>query len=374
MSNPFSGLLNMFGSHEQGESVLGIDIGTSTIKLVQLKRKKGKAVLETYGEIALGPYGGQEIGRVVNLTLDKVSEAVKDLIRESGATTSSSGLSLAMASSLVKFIKMPDVDDKQLEQMIPMEARKYIPVSSSEVSINHWLLPKEESPFSEFEGARQTLEDKNRDVLLIAVHNDAINKSNTLVRMSGLSNVQTEIEIFSSIRSITEQSLDPQMIMDFGAGSTKIYIVERGILRASHIVNRGAQDITLALSRSLNVSFDEAESIKKEKGIVQGLQNKEVSDISSINLDFIFSETRRVLLEYQKKYNKNIGQVYLSGGGAALKGLRDVAEINLSVPIKIADPFSKVEYPAFLETILQSVGPEFSVAVGLALRKLEQSE
>ncbi|MEI7480472.1 MAG: cell division FtsA domain-containing protein, partial [bacterium] len=191
---------------------------------------------------------------------------------------------------------------------------------------------------------------------------------------SGLSNVQTEIEIFSSIRSITEQSLDPQMIMDFGAGSTKIYIVERGILRASHIVNRGAQDITLALSRSLNVSFDEAESIKKEKGIVQGLQNKEVSDISSINLDFIFSETRRVLLEYQKKYNKNIGQVYLSGGGAALKGLRDVAEINLSVPIKIADPFSKVEYPAFLETILQSVGPEFSVAVGLALRKLEQSE
>ncbi|MEI7480682.1 MAG: pilus assembly protein PilM, partial [bacterium] len=178
MSNPFSGLLNMFGSHEQGESVLGIDIGTSTIKLVQLKRKKGKAVLETYGEIALGPYGGQEIGRVVNLTLDKVSEAVKDLIRESGATTSSSGLSLAMASSLVKFIKMPDVDDKQLEQMIPMEARKYIPVSSSEVSINHWLLPKEESPFSEFEGARQTLEDKNRDVLLIAVHNDAINKSN----------------------------------------------------------------------------------------------------------------------------------------------------------------------------------------------------
>jgi len=372
MSNPFSGLLNMFGSHEQGESVLGIDIGTSTIKLVQLKRKKGKAVLETYGEIALGPYGGQEIGRVVNLTLDKVSEAVKDLIRESGTTTSSSGLSLAMASSLVKFIKMPDVDDKQLEQMIPMEARKYIPVSSSEVSINHWLLPKEESPFSEFEGARQTLEDKNRDVLLIAVHNDAINKSNTLVRMSGLSNVQTEIEIFSSIRSITEQSLDSQMIMDFGAGSTKIYIVERGILRASHIVNRGAQDITLALSRSLNVSFDEAENIKKEKGIVQGLQNKEVSDISSINLDFIFSETRRVLLEYQKKYNKNIGQVYLSGGGAALKGLRDVAEINLSVPIKIADPFSKVEYPAFLETILQSVGPEFSVAVGLALRKLEQ--
>src|SRR3990167_7165533 len=123
MDNPFKKAINSFFS-KKGGSVLGIDIGTSSIKLVQLKRKGGKAILETYGEISLGSYAGFEIGRSTNLSTDKVSEALRDLIGEANVTTNDCGLSIPVSSSLITFIKLPQTAEKQLQTVIPMEARK----------------------------------------------------------------------------------------------------------------------------------------------------------------------------------------------------------------------------------------------------------
>ena len=372
MSNPFQDIVgSIFKKGE--ESVLGVDLGTSSVKLVQLRRKKGRAVLETYGEIALGPYSNSEVGRSTNLPIEKIAQALKDLVRESNVTTTSCGLSIPISSSLIIFIKMPDVDDRQLEQMIPLEARKYIPVAPSEVTINHWIIPKEESAFSEYQNVEEKSAEKTKDVVLVVVHNDAANKNNEIVKQVGLSSTFSEIELFGSIRSVTEQSLSPQMILDFGASMTKLYIVERGILRASHVINRGGQDISLAISRSLSVSFDEAERIKKDSGLT-GEAKDSLREVVAVHLDYVFSEARRVVVNYQKKYNKNISNVYLIGGGANLKGLAEETELNLQLPVTVGHPFGKVEYPAFLENVLRSVGPEFAVAVGLALRKLQESE
>lgn len=371
----FNSFQNILGNllKKNDESVLGVDLGTSSIKIVQLKRKKGRAILETYGEIALGPYNNIEIGRATNLPLEKISQALKDLIRESNVSTLSCALSIPISSSLIIFIKMPDVDDRQLEQMIPLEARKYIPVAASEVTINHWIIPKEESAFSEYQNAEEKTSDKTKDVVLVVVHNDAASKNNDIVKQAGLNSAFSEIELFGSARAVTEQSLSPQMIIDFGASTTKLYIIERGILRASHVINRGGQDITLAISRSLSIPFDEAEKIKKENGIT-GTAQEAIKEIISVHLDYIFSEVRRVVVNYQKKYNKNISNVYLIGGGANLKGLAEESELNLQIPVAIGHPFGKVDYPAFLENVLRSVGPEFTVAVGLALRELQDGE
>ncbi|MFA7252435.1 MAG: type IV pilus assembly protein PilM [Candidatus Paceibacterota bacterium] len=371
MSNLLDSLKNIF-QNDKNKSVLGIDIGPSSIKVVQLKKRKGRAILETYGELSLGPYAGIEIGRSTSLPTEKIAEAVIDVLRESNTTTNRCGISIPMGSSLVSFIKLPKVDDKQLAQMIPLEARKYIPVPISEVSLDYLVIPRNESTASEYQNSEQKPEEKTIDVLLVVIHNDAMEKNREITRLAKLDTAFSEIEIFGSMRSVLEPGTAPQMIIDFGSNSTKIYIIERGILRTSHLISRGSQDITLAISKSLGISVDEAEKMKRERGLLKkSTDQMDINEITSLTLDYIFSEIGRVLLNYQKKTERNVSKVFLTGGGVLLKGLKEKAESSFNVPVEMADPFSKVEFPAFLETILKQAGPSFAVAIGLALRRLQ---
>lgn len=368
-------LTNLFG--KKGQSVVGVDIGSSSIKVVQLRKKGGKAVLETYGELALGPYAGIEIGRATNLPMEKIAEALKDLLKEANVTTKASGISIASSSSLLSFIRMPDTDPKQLATMIPMEARKYIPVPITEVALDWSIIPRQENSFSEFEKAPMPGEvpkEKTVDVLLVVIHNDVLSHLNQISTNAGLESSFYEIEIFSSMRSVIDQNLETVMIFDMGAGSTKLYVIERGTLRASHTVNRGSQEITLALSRSLGVSVGDAEHIKRTIGISKEPDNKNIDDVIALNLDYIFTETNRVIASFERKYNKSISKVVLTGGGSLLHGFLDIARQRFQTEVVLGDPFSKTEAPAFLEPVLKTAGPEFSVAIGVALRKLQESE
>ncbi len=366
-----------------GQSVLGIDIGSSSIKIVQLRKKGGKAVLETYGELSLGPYAGTEIGRATSLPNDKITEALRDLMKEANVTTKSAGLSISTGSSLLSFIRMPDLDQKQLAVMIPIEARKYIPVPITEVALDWWIMPKEETSFSDFEkppapvssGAPDNIpHEKSVDILLVVIHNDVLNRLNTISAGVGLEASFYEIEIFSSVRSVADQNLESVMIFDMGAGSTKLYVIERGVLRASHTVNRGSQEITLALSHSLGLSVGDAEHIKRTTGISAEQQDKNIREVIVLNLDYIFSETARVMGAYERKYNKNISKIILTGGGSLLKGLLETARARFQTEVVLGDPFSKTTAPAFLEPVLRTAGPEFAVAIGIALRKLQEGE
>ncbi|MDB5238928.1 MAG: hypothetical protein JWO00_263 [Candidatus Parcubacteria bacterium] len=353
-------------------SVLGIDVGSSSIKVIQIKKKRGKAVLETYGELALGPYGGVEIGRAVSLPPEKISEAIRDLLRESKTTTTSCGAALPLSSSLITFITVPPVPDKQLADIVSLEARKYIPVPLSEVFLDFSVIPKEETYENE---ADQAQADKaGRDVLVVAIHNEYLNEFQSVMNASGLQPSFYEIEIFSSIRAVLEQGVGTAMIIDMGARSTKLYIVERGVLRASHIINKGSQDITLALSKALSISVADAENMKRMKGLKGGPEYKELTEIITVNLDYIFYEANATLLNYQKKYQKNVSKVILTGGGVLLKGFTDLAKISFQADVTYADPFSKLETPAFLAEEFATAGPEFTVAIGAVLRRLSELE
>lgn len=360
--------IDLFG--KKGRSALGVDIGSSSIKIVQLKKEKGVAVLETYGELSLGPYENLEIGRATNLNVDKLSSALIDLIKESGVTTKSSGFSIPFSSSLLTFIQMPSVDTRELNRMIPIEARKYIPVPINEVMLDWFIIPDD--------GSKKVIDNKNlnkkattkTDVLLVAIHNEVLNNYNTIVKKSNLVNDFFEIEIFSTIRAVLDQNLAPAMIVDIGSSTTKVYIVEHGIIRVSHIINRGSQDITLGISKSLGIDVVKAEEMKRGEGLKN--ENNDVNKIILLILDYIFSETNRVLLNYQRKYRKNVRRAVLTGGGSIMKGIIELAHKHLETEVTLGDPFSKAETPAFLEDVLKQAGPEFSVAVGLALRKLQE--
>ena len=362
----FSSLFN------KESSVLGIDIGSSAIKVVQVKKKRGKAVLETYGELALGPYAGIEVGRSTSLPADKIIEAIKDILRESKTTTVACGSALPLSSSLITFVTIPPVAEKEVGNVVALEARKYIPVPLNEVLLDWSVIPKEETYVTDDE--KTSTEKQSRDVLVVAIHNEYINDYQSIMAGSGLAPSFYEIEIFSSIRAVIDQSISTNMIIDMGARSTKLYIVERGILRSSHIINKGSQDITLALSKSLSIDVAEAETMKRTYGLKGGPEYKELTEIITVNLDYIFYEANAALLNYQKKYTKNVSKVILTGGGVLLKGFTDLAKISFQTDVIYADPFGKLETPAFLAEEFAQAGPEFAVAIGVALRRLSELE
>ncbi len=356
---------------KKSQSVLGIDIGSSSIKIIQLTRKNGHAVLETYGELSLGPYAGKSIGEATSLSIEKVIEAVGDMLKEKevNITTRVCGVAIPFASSLMAVIEMPLVPQKQLETMIPLEARKYIPVPISEVALDWYIIPKDKNAEQDPD-AKATL--NKIEVLVVALHNDTITRYRDIVTKNSLDASFFEIEIFSTMRSILDQELTPVLLIDMGATSTKLYIVERGILRSSHSVNRGSQSITDELSKSLGISITDAEYLKREKGIEGQINGVAIKDIIALTLNYIFSESNRVILAYQKKYNKNVSKVVLVGGGSALKGVVEVAKTSFQTDVTAGDPFAKVVAPAFLEKVLRDTGPEFAVAMGVALRRLQE--
>lgn len=344
-------------------SVLGIDVGTSAIKIVQLRRERGQAVLETYGAIALGPYAGVEIGRATNLPVEKLAEALTDVLREGNTTTKESGISIPYSASLISLIKMPAVSERQLKSMVPIEARKYIPVPIGEVMLDWFVVPKEDT---------DPEKGKKEDVLLVAIHKETLTKYQSLVQATALSASFFEIEVFSTARASLGAGILPVAVLDIGAATSKLYVVERGIVRESHILNHGGQELTLAVAGALGITVSEAEELKRTHGLLASGGEKLRSSAES-TLNNLLSEVNRSLLSYQQRAGKALATVVITGGGATLKGLPEFMQTRLSAQVERADPFKKTRAPAFLEGVLSDIGPEFSVAVGLALRRVQES-
>jgi type IV pilus assembly protein PilM len=372
---------NGIGIGNQNPSVLGIDIGSSSIKIVQLRKDKGAAVLETYGEISLGPLAEQEVGQATNLPVEKLATALKDLMRESEVTTKNCGVSVPFAASLIRLIEVPALDAQKMATVIPIEARKYIPVPINEVQLDWFIVPETEQRL--FEGAKEpTSEHENQEgpkkrlVLIVAMHKETLRKYTDVLKQVNLSPSFYEIEVFSNIRSTISRSLAPVAIIDLGAATSKLYLVELGIVMASHVIQAGSQDITRALASSTHISMTKAEDLKRQTGILSVGSSDDavrVSHAATLTMEHIFAEARRVLLGFQRKYNKVITKVILTGGGSTLKGLQDFAREQLELEVEVADPFTQIQAPAFLETVLKQAGPDFAVALGLALRKLQES-
>lgn len=376
MINPFK---NFFGSKssvfagESNDHAVGIDIGSSSIKVVEIKKKGGKAMLETYGVISLGPYAGVEIGRVTNLPIEKVIEALKEVLKQSGVTTTVSALSISIQSSLIFTIELPSrVKESEMAAIVPTEARKYIPVPITEVSLDYFVLPKKELSFEEANNPDLIVSPVSKmELLVVAIQNEAVSKLRSVVSECKLDTSFFEVEIFSSLRANFEHELSPVLLVDFGASRTKIALIEFGMVKGYHTINRGGADITDSIAKSLSIPYEKAEEMKKEFGLFGNPLEKNLADIIKVHIDYIFAETNNVLLGYEKKYNRSISKIIFSGGGALMKGIREVAMNDFKGEVEIGKPFSKVGAPAFLEKVLETTGPEFAVAIGLALRKLQ---
>lgn len=348
-------------------SVVGIDIGTSAIKAVQLKRESGRIVLETYGELALGSYANESAGKIVTLSADVIGQAVVDLMRESNVTTKNTVFSIQSQATLIFVLDLPKVSDSELAQIIPNEARKYIPVPLTEVSLDWYVVPEKQT-YSQEEQQQGKTDAKKMEVVIVAVRNETLSQYKQISEHAKVSLLGEEIEIFSAIRSLFHREIAPTMVIDYGAGTTKVSIVEYGVVRAYHVINRGSAFITESLARTTNQSFDEAEQLKRQVGISAESNQPEIRDAILVNAQYIIGEIKSILLQYERQSQKVITKIFLTGGGSQLPGFTELVATSFGVETVHGDPFDKADAPEFMRPVLKQAGPEFTVAVGLALK------
>ena len=367
-----SALSGLLGKQTDNRAV-GIDIGTSSIKVVELKRENGRAVLDTYGALALGQYAeGGVVGQVTNLDTETLAKALKDVLTETNITSKNIVLGIPSASCIIFILQLPaEIEEKDLPAVIPTEAKKFIPVPISDVALDWYVIPRREDSGVESRVLSESGGDAKMSILVVATLNETLTKCTEVLQKTALPMDSLEIEVFSHIRSVLTRELFPVIIVDIGASKTKLTIVEHGIVETFRLVNRGAQDMTLAIAHSLEIPFAKAETIKKENGLLETPEHPHVPDVIKTHLADIFQETNATILAYEKRYNKNIGKIIFTGGGAMMRGLLDYAHQSFAAELVIADPFAKVDSPVFLAGVLKTTGPEFSTAIGLAMKKFQ---
>lgn len=348
---------------EHDQRVIGLDIGSASVKIVQLRFEKERALLETYGEVAAGPYHDEPAGKAVSLGEDRLGEMIGDVWRESGARAHKVIAGIPLPSSFVTFVDLPHMSEKELARAIPFEARKYIPLPLSEVEIDWWPV----SPLArkEEEGV------ESLTVLLAAVQKETVNAYQRVVKKAQLSLAGFEIEIFSVAR-VAASALplrgSPLIVVDIGATHTKTAIIDRGALRMARAIDKGSQAWTLALMHALGVDFERAEAMKRELGIQKRPETEQIRKALLPLIDAIFDEIRRFQGEYERKYQRAIDKIVLAGGGALLPGLLDYAIEHFRREVFFTDAFASVSYPPLLSPVVSQLGAPFAQAVGLALR------
>lgn len=340
--------------------VLGIDIGSSAIKIVQLEKNEDTISLVTYGELQLGPYAETDMGRVTKLPEQTVTEALVDVIREATATSTNGILAIPYAASFMTVVSITAPDESQIATRIPVEARKYIPVQLKDVSLD-WF------PISTSVMDNEV----QQDVLLAAIHNDAIGKYRGVLQGVSMPSGQFEIEVFSAVRSAMQETDKTVAVLDFGASATRVYVVDGGVVQRMFSVRTGGQALTKLLAEAKAVSFSEAEILKRQHGLNPAEETRAVLEKP---VRRIASEVQHILKRYEDNHSIVIEGVICTGGGAEMIGLTTLLSDALSRPVRAADPFAKVAYPAFMEDVLTAAGPDFATAIGVALRPLLESE
>lgn len=359
--------MSIFSSIQEIHAV-GIDIGQSAIKVVQLRCAEGKVFLESYGSIELGPYGGFEAGQAVSLGDEKILEAIEDVFKASKISTKNASLSLDAASCFVSCIEIPHVEKEELNNIVPLEARKYIPIPISEVQLDFWLMPQEENKEGE-----NTLHAKDK-IVLAAVTNAALEKYTRIATKLGIEKPDFEIESFSFLRTAHIEAGKFFLFLDIGSRYSTVFLVKDDILLDMHVIGYGSQNSTMQLSKAMIIPIALAEENKRKYGYEGEKSSPFIKEIMQLSSYPLFGEVTRLLLNYERKYNQVVEGIIVGGGGARAKGLLDTMSETIHTPVRLITPFETCEIPEFFKEMTHTIGPSYAIACGLALHKIKNQK
>lgn len=346
-------------SKHSPNSVVGVDVGSSSIKVVELAQTEKALTLRTYGELQLGPYADKPIGESVSLEHERLVEALVDVIRESGVKATDGVLAIPFDSSFVTVVPITVKKGEQVAAKITVEARKYIPVPLTDITLD-W------SELNTY-GDNET---RVHEILLAAIQNDALQRYQKLMSAVKMVSQPSEIEVFSTIRGAFRSDDSTLAILDLGAETSKLFIVKDGALERIHRVYDGGTNCTKRIAHLLNVSFDEAENMKRTYSeTVPHARDIYKAYVSS--LERPLQEFKRVIDQYEARNGEQIGRVVLVGGAALFPTVQAYVGDVLNKDVGLVRPFDRVAYPAFMEDALKEIGVSFATALGAALRPFE---
>ncbi|RJR20581.1 MAG: type IV pilus assembly protein PilM [Nitrospiraceae bacterium] len=342
------------------KDIIGLDIGSRHIKVVQLKESKGSHRLERLGIATLQPELIVD-GSILDST--RVVDAVKELISNTGIKTKDVTLSVSGHSSvIIKRVSLPQMTEEELDEQIRFEAEQYIPFDIEDVSLDFQILGPAE-------------EENMMDVLIVAVKKDKIGEYVTVARDAGLNPVIVDVDAFA-LENMYELNYEFKegeniALVNIGASMININILKGGISVFTRDSSVGGNLLTEALQREFTISHANAEKLKHEEAI-EGVSPEEAKAVLSSAFEDIVSEISRSFDYFRDTTNyENIDQIILSGGVALTKDFASSLSDRVGVPVSIADPFKNISVPdSFDQEYLKKVSPLVSVAVGLAMRKV----
>lgn len=330
---------------------VGIDIGTSTIKGVQVKNK----TLAAYYQ---GPASGVSMTSENPNDLKKISESLKKFFNDGKFKTRSVVTSVPESQVFTRVITLPQMGEAEVASAVQNEAQQYVPMPLDQAVLDYEILGTSE------------VQANSVDVLLVAVPKTLTQKYLQIIQNAGLTPLSLETETIALSRSVVGDSTQPVMVASIGATTTDIAIFSGGALRFTRSIATGGQALERALTQTFNLEPGQAAEYIRAYGLEEKLEGKVMSAIKPV-FDIIVEELKRSQAFFTSRGNRSIARLVLVGGTANLPGVLVYLAEALGVEVARGNPWETITVPAnFPREYLEEYAPSFAVSAGLALKEI----
>ncbi len=351
----------------KAKGMLGLDIGSSSVKAIEISSSSKGLELVKMGVAPLPP---DAIVQGDFLNMSAIIDAVKEAVSVSGSSIKKVATAVSGHAVIVKRISLPKMSREELEESLAWEAEQYIPFDVSEVNLDFQILSM---------GGNKGEED-NMDVLLVAVKKDLIDNYTQVISEAGLTPAVVEVAGFS-VGNAFEANFDVDSgeaiaLVNIGAQVVNINVVVDGMPAFTRDIATGGNQYTEEIQKSLSIGYEEAERMKKGdagSGASQDVIPQEVEQAMRGVTDVLVGEIMRSLDFFTAtSEDAEVKKIILSGGSAKVVGFQTAFQERTNVPVEIMDPLARVTPSKYFDPeYLAEIGPSLATGVGLALRKAD---
>lgn len=370
----------MFLFKSKPKTFLGIDVGASAIKMVELGKEDERYKLVNYAicsfEKNLRDNNYQLNSKSFLIPPEKMAELIKKVLEKAEIKTREAYFSIPASFSFSTLISFPDMPDSELASAVPYEAQKYMPLPISELALDWSVVSRSKQKVQKDQNSQKdqdgqknqnSQEETSVEILLVAAPKKLVADCEKIVNLAGLKLSSIEEETFSLARALVGNDKSPVVLIDFGARSINVSVVDQGYVWLCHSLEIGGVKLTKKIADDLGMDFNQAEDFKKSFS-----QNKDnnlkIKSAVYQNLSPAIVEIKRIIENYQKKYSKKIDRCILVGGSSEIAGFGEYLAEKAGLDVSLGNPFARVAYPQKLDSVLKKLGPIMAVAVGLAMR------
>lgn len=350
----------MFGLGGSNRTIVGLDIGSSSIKAVELKKTRNGVSVSHLG---VEPLASDIVVDSMIVDSGSVASAISKIFTDNGIKSRAVATSVSGHSVIVKKISVQSMTDQELAEQIQTEAAQYIPFDIADVHLDYQILSED-------------LSGPQMDVLLVAVKKDKILNYTNALQLAGRQPAIVDIDAFA-LQNCYEYNYEPApsstvALLNLGASVMNINIVKGTTPLFTRDVSVGGHQYTDSLQKELDLSFDDAEALK--------LGQKVGTVSEDAKLPILQQVTEIIVLEIQKTFDffrataagEHIERIFLAGGSSQVPGLVEALRQEFSLPVELLNPFQKIEPPTGPNAdLIDKNLAQLAVAVGLALRSFE---